>query len=86
MATATVRNRTGIAEIPASMLALKASSFKSKIWLKAKGKIVDAKSIFMIMSLGLVKGVEITIVAEGSDAQEAVKALIEIVDNKFGVE
>ncbi len=40
----------------------------------------------MIMSLGLVKGVEITIVAEGPDAQEAVKALIEIVDNKFGVE
>ena len=66
------------------MFVQKASSFKSKIQLKAKGKTVDAKSILMIMSMGLVKGTVVTIIADGFDAQEAVDALKKIIDDKFG--
>ena len=83
MATTVITNLTGICARPASVFVQKASSFKSKIQLKAKGKTVDAKSILMIMSMGLVRGTVITIVADGPDAQEAVKALKEIVDNQF---
>ena len=60
--------------------------FKSKVQIKAKGKTVDAKSILMIMSMGLVKGTEITIVADGPDEADAVKALKELVESKFGEE
>ena len=83
-ATTTIENKTGIHARPASVFVQKASSFKSKVQLKAKGKTVDAKSILMIMSMGLVKGTEITIVADGPDEEAAVKELKALVDAKFG--
>ena len=58
----------------------------SKIKLTAKGKTVDAKSILMIMSLGLTQGTELTISAEGDDAQAALDALTGLIKNKFGEE
>ena len=85
-ATTTIENKTGIHARPASVFVQKASSFKSKVQLKAKGKTVDAKSILMIMSMGLVKGTEITIVADGPDEAAAVSTLKELVDSKFGEE
>ena len=85
-ATTTIENKTGIHARPASVFVQKASSFKSKVQLKAKGKTVDAKSILMIMSMGLVKGTEITICADGPDEAEAVKALRDLVASKFGEE
>ena len=54
--------------------------------IKAKGKAVDAKSMLMIMSMGLVKGTEITIAADGEDEAAAVKALKDLVVSKFGEE
>ena len=83
-ATTTITNATGIHARPASLFVQKASSFKSKIQIKAKGKTVDAKSILMIMSMGLVKGTEITLVADGPDEQQAVNELKALVDAKFG--
>ncbi len=85
-ATTTIENKTGIHARPASVFVQKASSFKSKVQLKAKGKTVDAKSILMIMSMGLVKGTEITICADGPDEKDAVAALKALVDAKFGEE
>ena len=85
-ATTTIENKTGIHARPASQFVQTATKFKSKIQIKAKGKTVDAKSILMIMSMGLVKGTEITIAADGPDEKEAVDALKQMVDNKFGEE
>ena len=62
----------------------KASSFKSKIAIRAKGRTVDAKSILMVMSMGMAKGTEVTFIADGPDAREAVEALKALVDSKFG--
>ncbi|MBQ9487206.1 MAG: HPr family phosphocarrier protein, partial [Selenomonadaceae bacterium] len=56
-----ILNRTGIHARPASVFVQTASKFKSKVQIKAKGKTVDAKSILMIMSMGLTKGTEITL-------------------------
>ena len=83
-ATTTIINKTGIHARPASVFVQKASSFKSKIQLKAKGKTVDAKSILMIMSMGLVKGTEVTIVADGPDEAAAVDTLKAMIDDGFG--
>ncbi len=85
-ATMTIENKTGIHARPASIFVQTASKFKSKVQIKAKGKTVDAKSILMIMSMGLVKGTEITIAADGPDEADAVKALQDLVESKFGEE
>lgn len=85
-ATTTIENKTGIHARPASLFVQTASKFKSKVQIKAKGKTVDAKSILMIMSMGLVKGTEITLAADGPDEAEAVQTLKELIDNKFGEE
>lgn len=85
-ATMTIENKTGIHARPASIFVQTASKFKSKVQIKAKGKTVDAKSILMIMSMGLVKGTEITICADGEDEADAVAALKDLVESKFGEE
>ena len=85
-ATMTIENKTGIHARPASIFVQTATKFKSKVQIKAKGKSIDAKSILMIMSMGLVKGTEITITADGPDEAEAVKALQDLVESKFGEE
>ena len=85
-ATTTIENKTGIHARPASVFVQTASKFKSKVQIKAKGKTVDAKSILMIMSMGLTKGTEITLSAEGPDEADAVAALKKLVDDKFGEE
>ena len=84
--TLTIENKTGIHARPASIFVQTATKFKSKVQIKAKGKTVDAKSILMIMSMGLVKGTEITICADGPDEADAVKALKDLVESKFGEE
>ena len=84
--TVKVTNKSGIHARPASVFVQTAAKFKSKVTVTAKGKTVDAKSILMIMSMGLVKDTEIVIKAEGEDASAAVKALVELVQAKFGEE
>ncbi len=83
-ATTTIKNIAGIYILPASLLVKKACSFKSKIYFKSRSKIVDAKNLLNIVLMGLLKGMEVTIIAEGSDAKEAVIALKELIDSKFG--
>ena len=84
--TITIENKTGIHARPASIFVQTATKFKSTVQIQAKGKTVDAKSILMIMSMGLVKGTEITIVADGPDEAQAAKALKDLVASKFGEE
>ena len=85
-ATLPIENKTGIHARPASVFVQTAAKFKSKVQVQAKGKTADAKSILMLMSLGLSKGTEITISADGPDEAEAVAALKELIETKFGEE
>ena len=84
--TVKVTNKSGIHARPASVFVQTAAKFKSKVTVTAKRKTVDAKSILMIMSMGLVKDTDIVIKAEGEDASAAVKALVDLVQAKFGEE
>ena len=79
-----IKNRCGIYDRPASILVQAASKYNSNIQYIAKGKTIDAKSILFTMSLGLLKGDEITIRAKGADAEAAVKELAKLIDSKFG--
>ena len=81
-----IQNSSGVHAKPANMLVKTADKFKAEVSISAKGKTVNAKNILVIMSLGLTKGTEVTIIAEGSDAKLAVDTLIELIENKFGEE
>lgn len=71
----TVTADSGIHARPATLLVQAASKFNSDIHLEYNGKKVNLKSIMGVMSLGVPKGAQIKISAEGADAAEAMAAL-----------
>lgn len=84
--TTTVLNRTGLHARPASDFIACASKFKSKITIKrtSEDDEANAKSIVMLLSLGLGQGTEIQLTAKGEDEVEAVDALVALIESKFG--
>ena len=57
---------------------------RSSIWVEKEDRRVNAKSLLGVLSLGIVKGTTITLIADGSDEKEAVGALVELVNDNFG--
>ena len=66
---------TGIHARPATLLVQAASKFNSDINLEYNGKSVNLKSIMGVMSLGVGQGADVTITADGDDANEAIEAI-----------
>jgi len=71
----TVNNEVGLHARPATYFIQKANEFKSGIWVEKEERRVNAKSLLGVLSLGIVKGTAITLIADGPDAKEAVEAL-----------
>jgi phosphocarrier protein len=69
---------TGIHARPATMLVQHASKFDSEVFLEYKEKKVNLKSIMGVMSLGIGKDAEIKVSADGSDEEEAIKSIGEL--------
>ena len=82
----TVQNQVGLHARPATFFIQKANEFKSSIWIEKEERRVNAKSLLGILSLGIVGGTSIRIIADGSDEKEAVKALMDLVDSGFSEE
>ena len=57
--------------------------FKSSIWIEKEERRVNAKSLLGFLSLGIVKGSKISIIADGSDEKEAVNTLVELISSNF---
>lgn len=81
-----IRNRSGLHARPASDFVSCAKGFESKITLTdpETGESVNAKSIVMLLSLGLPQGRRITLSASGADEVQAVDALVSLIDAGFG--
>ena len=79
-----VTHKVGLHARPASVFVQTAGKFESEITVTCEDRSANAKSILTVLTLGAHKGAEITIAAEGADAQEAVDALVELVENNFG--
>ncbi|GGA98012.1 phosphocarrier protein HPr [Macrococcus hajekii] len=75
-------DETGIHARPATMLVQTASKFESDVQLEYNGKKVNLKSIMGVMSLGVGKGAEITVYAEGSDEKEAIQAISDVLSKE----
>lgn len=74
--------KLGIHARPAAQLVNKVGQYSAEIALQYKGKSVNLKSIMGVMSLGIPSGAEVTIVAEGNDAKEALEALEELMKSE----
>ena len=70
----------GLHTRPAAVFVKTAKEFESKIIVEAGGKSASATSLFKLQTLGLSKGVTMTISAEGSDEQTAVDTLVALMD------
>ena len=80
----TVSNSVGLHARPATFFVQKANCFKSSIWVEKEDCRVNAKSLLGVLSLGISKGTQITLIADGQDENEAVNALAALVDSEFG--
>src|SRR5690625_6470969 len=65
--TFTITADTGVHARPATLLVNKAGQYESEVEMSYNDKTVNLKSIMGVMSLGIPKGAEIKITAEGSD-------------------
>ncbi len=74
-----ITEESGLHARPATVLVNAASKFASDINLECDGKSINLKSIMGIMSLGISKGDEIKVIADGDDAEEAVEAIGKII-------
>ncbi|MBO1719715.1 HPr family phosphocarrier protein [Extibacter sp. GGCC_0201] len=85
--TIKIVNPTGLHARPASDFVATAKRFTSKIKIKnltADEKPANAKSILTVLALGLAKGTEAEITAEGEDEEQAVESLAALIESGFG--
>ena len=78
-----IKNQVGLHARPATFFIQKANEFKSSIWVEKEERRVHAKSLLGVLSLGIVKGTAITIIADGADEDEAIATLAELIDSDF---
>lgn len=86
-ATIPVKHKVGLHARPAALFVQTAAKFSSKVKVKnltANGNFVDAKSIIMVLTLGVMKDHQVVIQTEGADAQAALEALQALIENNFG--
>lgn len=79
----TVQNAVGLHARPATFFIQRANEFKSSIWVEKDDRRVNAKSLLGVLSLGIVKGVTIKLIADGSDEEEAIGALVALIESNF---
>ena len=79
----TVKNQVGLHARPATFFIQKANEFKSSVWVEREERRVNAKSLLGVLSLGIVGGTNIRIIADGVDEQAAVDSLVKLVESAF---
>ncbi len=79
----TVENQVGLHARPATFFIQKANEFKSSIWVEKQERRVNAKSLLGVLSLGIMGGTDIRIIADGSDEKDAVEGLVALVKSGF---
>jgi len=81
-----IQNRLGLHARACSVFVKEAARYASHITLSRDGLEVNGKSILGVMMLAAERGAELVLKAEGSDEQQAIEALVKVVNDKFGEE
>ena len=83
MKSVKVNTQVGLHARPATFFIQKATEFKSTVWIEMDERRVNAKSLLGVLSLGIVKGTPINLIADGPDEKEAVEALYKMISSDF---
>ena len=83
--TFTVVNEKGLHMRPSTQLMKCAVQFKSRVSLRCKDNSVNAKSLLGILTLTATCGTKVIVEAEGDDAEQAVKAIVELAKQRFNI-
>ena len=79
----TIHNNVGLHARPATFFIQKANSYKCSIWVEKDDRRVNAKSLLGVLSLGIVQGMSVTLIADGADEQAALDGLSALVASGF---
>ncbi len=79
----TIHNNVGLHARPATFFIQKANSYKCSIWVEKDDRRVNAKSLLGVLSLGIVQGMSVTLIADGADEQAALEGLSALVASGF---
>ena len=78
-----VKNKAGLHARPATFFIQKANEYKATVWVEKEERRVNAKSLLGVLSLGVIGGTTIKIIADGPDEQAAVDDLVKLVESGF---
>ncbi|HEY0916780.1 MAG TPA: HPr family phosphocarrier protein [Solimonas sp.] len=81
--TVDIVNKLGLHARAAAKLVTLASKFESDVRVRKDGREVSGKSIMGVMMLAAAKGSQVTLIAEGEDAEQALKELAALVADRF---
>jgi len=79
----TITNNIGLHARPATFFIQKANNYKCSIWVEKDERRVNAKSLLGVLSLGIAKGMTVTLIADGQDEESAVDGLIALIQTGF---
>ena len=80
----TISNKLGLHARASAKLTKLAGSFPCEVWVSRGSRRVNAKSIMGVMMLAARIGTEITLETSGEREQEAMQALVDLINDKFG--
>ncbi|MDR0404949.1 MAG: HPr family phosphocarrier protein [Oscillospiraceae bacterium] len=78
-----VENQVGLHARPATYFIQRANEYNSSIWVEKEKNRMNAKSLLGVLSLGILGGSKIRIIADGSDEHDAVEDLVRLVNSGF---
>ena len=77
----TVTNSVGLHARPATLFIQKANGYRSSVWVEMDERRVNAKSLLGVLSMGIVSGTTITLIADGPDEEEALNGLSALIES-----
>lgn len=78
-----IQNEMGLHARPATFFIQKANEYKSSIWIEKEERRINAKSLLGVLSLGIIGGTEIKLIADGPDEENAIEGLISLINAGF---
>lgn len=78
-----INNASGLHARPATFFIQKANSYPCSIWIEKDDRKVNAKSLLGVLSMGIAKGMSVTLVADGQGEEDAISGLVALIDSGF---
>ena len=79
----TIQNAVGLHARPATFFIQKANCYKCTLWVEKDDRKVNAKSLLGVLSLGIAKGMTVTLIADGQDEDAALDGLAALINSGF---